>query len=263
MDDFAECLRSFHRWYKLQDNISWIFTLLSPTPLIGLLPRNPSWKKFLRNTVTSLLPLLTPPPALSVWLKLNPWRNKCCPLPLAQMVFNMLSGNDWLLGWITLTCLPFGPPLETWQTILLLVAPLDADLRTNVSLFYTKGDPMLTKNYHPISSMNTDCKMYTNLVNSCLALWAVSKIHTDQKGFTPGRYITEHTCLASEVSHLSNATSTNGYIVSLDQAKAYDRTDLPWLLSVLSAMGIDAHLVSLINVAKIAGCWGWARCVWE
>ena len=95
--------------------------------------------------------------------------------------------------------------------------------------------------------MNTDCKMYTNLVNSRLAPWAVAKIHMDQKGFIPGRYITEHTRLASEVSHLSNSFDIDGYIVSLDQAKAYDRTDLPWLISVLSAMNIDAHLVALIK----------------
>jgi len=74
----------------------------------------------------------------------------------------------------------------------------------NVSLFSKKGDPTLTKNYQPISSINTDCKMYTNLVNAWLTPWAVSKIHTDQKGFIPGRYITEHTHLASIVAHLSD-----------------------------------------------------------
>ena len=91
----------------------------------------------------------------------------------------------------------------------------------NLSLFFKKGDPTLVSNYRPISSMNTDCKMYTNLINNCLAPWAVAKLHLDQKGFVPGRYITEHMRLASEVSHLSNLTDTDGYIVSLDQAKAY------------------------------------------
>ena len=35
----------------------------------------------------------------------------------------------------------------------------------NLSLFYKKGDPTLVSNYRPISSMNTDCKMYTNLID--------------------------------------------------------------------------------------------------
>lgn len=117
----------------------------------------------------------------------------------------------------------------------------------NISLFYKKGDPTLTKNYWPISSMNTDCKMWSNLINSRLTPWAVSKIHPDQKGFIPGRYITEHTRLAAEVAHLSNSTNKNGYIVSLDQAKAYDRTDIPWLLDVLSAMGVCTDLIELIK----------------
>ena len=55
----------------------------------------------------------------------------------------------------------------------------------NISLFFKKGDPTLASNYRPISSMNTDCKMYTNLVNSRLQPWACAKIHPDQKGFIP------------------------------------------------------------------------------
>ena len=123
----------------------------------------------------------------------------------------------------------------------------------NLSLFYKKGDPTLVSNYRPISSMNTDCKMYTNLVNGRISPWAVSKIHPDQAGFVPGRLITDHTRLASEVAHLSNTSGSDGYIVSLDQAKAYDRTDIPWLLRVLTAMGVPDDLVSLIDDTT-SGC---------
>ena len=117
----------------------------------------------------------------------------------------------------------------------------------NVSLFFKKGDPTLTANYRPISSMNTDCKMYTNLINNRLSPWAVHKLHDDQKGFVPGRLITEHTCLASMVAHLAEATNSDGFIVSLDQAKVYDRVDQHWLLRVLSRIGLDPDLISLIK----------------
>ena len=116
----------------------------------------------------------------------------------------------------------------------------------NLSLFFKKGDPTLVANYCPISSMNTDCKMYTNLVNACLALWAMNKLHPDQKGFIPLRYITEHTCLCSKVVHLCNKTGTPGYIVSLDQAKAYDHVDSTLLLCTMEAMGLPADLLHLI-----------------
>ena len=117
----------------------------------------------------------------------------------------------------------------------------------NISLFYKKGDPTLVSNYRPISSMNTDCKMYTNLVNARLAPWAVSKLHPDQKGFVPGRLMNEHTRLASEVAHLCDVTETPGFIVGLDQAKAYDRVDQRWLLKVLKAFGLPADLLLLIS----------------
>src|SRR5260221_4526651 len=95
--------------------------------------------------------------------------------------------------------------------------------------------------------MNTDCKMYTNLVNSRLSPWAMAKLHLDQKGFVPGRFITEHTRLASEVAHLCSAEQVDGFIVSLDQSKAYDRVDQHWLTGVLVAMGVSPELVSLIH----------------
>ena len=95
--------------------------------------------------------------------------------------------------------------------------------------------------------MNTDCKMYTNLVNNCISHWAVTKIHPDQAGFIPGRLITDHTRLAAEVVHLSDVSGTDGYIVSLDQAKAYDKTDVSWMLRVLGAMGIPESLISDIK----------------
>ena len=117
----------------------------------------------------------------------------------------------------------------------------------NLSLFYKKGDPTLVANYRLISSMNTDCKMYTNLVNARLAPWAMNKLHTDQKGFVPLWYITEHTHLCSEVAHLCNKTGTPGYVVSLDQAKAYDCVDSALLLRTMEAMGLPADLLRMIQ----------------
>ena len=124
----------------------------------------------------------------------------------------------------------------------------------NLSLFFKKGDPTLVANYRPISSMNTDCKMYTNLINAHLAPWAMTKLHPDQKGFMPLRYITEHTRLCSKVAHLCNKTGTPGYIVSLDQAKAYDRVDSALLIQTLGAMGLPTDLIRLISDVLVNCC---------
>ena len=123
----------------------------------------------------------------------------------------------------------------------------------NISMFFKKGDPTLSKNYCPISSMNTDCKLYTNLVNNRLSPWAVCKLHDDQKGFMPGRHITDHTRLAYEVAHLADITGTKGFLVSLDQAKAYDCVDQSWLLRVLTRMGVDPDLCASVGNI-IRGC---------
>ena len=64
------------------------------------------------------------------------------------------------------------PPPTFWTVFLELTHNLRSRGTTrlgfkdaNVSLFFKKGDPTLVSNYRPISSMNTDCKMYTNLIN--------------------------------------------------------------------------------------------------
>ena len=117
----------------------------------------------------------------------------------------------------------------------------------NVSLFYKKGDPTLVSNYRLILLMNMDCKMYTNLVNARLAPWAVSKIHEDQKGFMPDRLMSDHTRLAQSVAHMCGSTGTPGYLVSLDQAKVYDRVNQAWLIRVMEAMGLPRCLISLVR----------------
>ena len=146
------------------------------------------------------------------------------------------------------------PPRTFWSVFADVTADITARgssregfKNANISLFYKKGDPTLVSNYRPISSMNTDCKIYTNLINMCLAPWAVAKLHPDQKGFVPGRLMCEHTRLASEVAHLCDATNTPGFIVGLDQAKAYDRVDQAWLLRVLTAFGLPPDLILLIS----------------
>jgi len=57
----------------------------------------------------------------------------------------------------------------------------------------------------------------------------------------------KHTRLASEVAHLCDATGTPGFIVGLDQAKAYDRVDQHWLLRVLVAFGLPPNLILQIS----------------
>ena len=74
-----------------------------------------------------------------------------------------------------------------------------------------------------------------------------NKVDLDQKGFVPGRLMNEHTRLASEVAHLCDATETPGFIVGLDQAKAYDRVDQCWLLSVLVTFRLPGELILLIS----------------
>src|SRR5258708_24251957 len=75
----------------------------------------------------------------------------------------------------------------------------------------------------------------------------MSKLPPDQKAFARAGFIRAIPRLASEVAHLCSAEQVDGFIISLDQSKAYDRVDQHWLTGMLDAMGINPELVSLIR----------------
>ena len=239
---------------------SYFRDLHTPEPLSDR--RRDLQDSILRDVGTTYAPILAPPGSRS-----GPFLTDELPA-LCRVMHNTAPGPDgipysfWKCLDSCISSLPAtSPPIKPfWQAFLDLANDVKCNGSSrcgfklaNVSLFFKKGDPTLVRNYRPISSMNTDCKLYTNLVNNRLSPWAVSKIHDDQKGFIPGHLITDHTRLASSVCHLTCSTGTNGYIVGLDQAKAYDCVDHVWLLQVLSRMGVDPDLISCISDV-ISGC---------
>ncbi len=52
-------------------------------------------------------------------------------------------------------------------------------------------------------------------------------IHHDQAGFIPGRSIFDHIRLTRVVITYAETLEVNGAIITLDQEKAYDKTQLP------------------------------------
>ena len=239
---------------------SYFRDLHTPEPLSDR--RRDLQDSILCDVGTTYAPILAPPGSRS-----GPFLTDELPA-LRRVMHNTAPGPDgipysfWKSLDSRISSLPAtSPPIKPfWQAFLDLANDVKCNGSSrcgfklaNVSLFFKKGDPTLVRNYCPISSMNTDCKLYTNLVNNRLSPWAVSKIHDDQKGFIPGRLITDHTRLASSMCHLACSTGTNGYIVGLDQAKANDCVDHVWLLRVLSWMGVDPDLISCISDV-VSGC---------
>ena len=58
-----------------------------------------------------------------------------------------------------------------------------------ISLLPKNKDPLLLKNWRPLTLLNVDYKIFAKLIASRLKAILKFIIHTDQSGFTKGRFI--------------------------------------------------------------------------
>ncbi|XP_049357633.1 uncharacterized protein LOC125822286 [Solanum verrucosum] len=72
-------------------------------------------------------------------------------------------------------------------------------------------------------------------------------ISPNQSGFVKGRNITENVLLAQEIiSEIRKRGKPANVVIKLDMAKAYDRVDWKFLISVLEKMGFDNRMLDMI-----------------
>ncbi|KAI8514955.1 hypothetical protein Bbelb_075460 [Branchiostoma belcheri] len=92
-----------------------------------------------------------------------------------------------------------------------------------VTLLPKKGDELDPKNKRPISLLNTDYKILTKVLNNRLQSVVSSVLHPDQTCGVPGRSIQCNLRLIRDIVVYANNNNIDCAIVSLDQAKAFDR----------------------------------------
>ena len=104
---------------------------------------------------------------------------------------------------------------------------------TIIILLYKKGNCCMLSNWRPISLLNVDGKIFTNILNAHIQSTLPEIIHPDQKGFVKGRSIMEHVYTMESYIDTANTFKSPLIITFLDQAKAYDRVEWPYLMETL------------------------------
>jgi len=82
---------------------------------------------------------------------------------------------------------------------------------------YKKGDHAHIGNYHPITVLNTDYKIFTCALSNHLLTVVPPLVHHDQAGFMKGCHIEDQIELIKVMINKCEADDTNGAIVCLDQ----------------------------------------------
>ena len=125
-----------------------------------------------------------------------------------------------------------------------------------ITLLYKKGDRLDMKNWRPITLLCVDYKIASKAVTNRLLTVLPSLIHTDQScGIKDRNSIVNNHLLQHVVDDL-NQPGIGGAILSLDQEKAFDRVDWPYLLRVLHCMNFGDSFCKWISIfyTHISSC---------
>jgi exonuclease III len=91
-----------------------------------------------------------------------------------------------------------------------------------IRLIPKKGDTHQIKNWRPISLLNNIYKIISRAINNRLKKVADRILSRAQKGFNPSRYIQEVLINVIETISRCNNSNSAGFIVAIDEAKAFD-----------------------------------------
>jgi hypothetical protein len=117
-----------------------------------------------------------------------------------------------------------------------------------IIVLYKKDEHLETKNYRPISLLNVDYKIATRAISGRLLGVIGSIVGSDQTCGIPNRFSSEHVRLLQDVIDYSNHNNLGGALVSLDQEKALDRVDWPFMLRVLQKMNFGPSFCSWVKI---------------
>ena len=109
-------------------------------------------------------------------------------------------------------------------------------------------DPKYTKNYRPISLLNTDYKILTKILVAKIEPFLHKLVHTDQQCSITGRNIHNHNHLIRDIIQYTHDKNTQALILSLDQEKAFDRVAHKYLHKVLAANNLGQYFTTWIYI---------------
>ena len=117
-----------------------------------------------------------------------------------------------------------------------------------ISLSFKKGDRLDMRNWRPISLLNVDYKLAARAIGARLLKVIHLVVASDQTCGIPGRYIGENVAFLRDVVSYATRFDSPVAILSLDQEKAFDRVDWPFMYATLRRIGFGPSFVKWVNL---------------
>ena len=103
-------------------------------------------------------------------------------------------------------------------------------------------------NWRPISLLNTDYKIFSQVIASRIKLVLPTIISSSQKGFLKERNISELIRNIDDILQLSYLYHSPGLLVSVDFKKAFDSLNKKTILNSLHLFNFGPYLINLVSV---------------
>lgn len=100
----------------------------------------------------------------------------------------------------------------------------------------------------PISLPNVDYKLCARVLAGRLLKVIATVVTPDQTCGMPGRYIGENVAFLRDVVDLANKCNLPVALLSLDEEKAFDRVDWPFLFATVAKMGFGENFVRWVKL---------------
>ena len=126
--------------------------------------------------------------------------------------------------------------------------PSKVQLAYMILLLKDEKNPEDPKNYRPISLLNVEYKLITRCLASKLSRKIGSLVNIDQTCSVPGRSIIHHNHYIRDLITHAEIRNERAAILSLDQAKAFDRVSHSWLCKVLRACNLPELFVRWVEI---------------
>jgi exonuclease III len=124
-----------------------------------------------------------------------------------------------------------------------------------LSLVPKKGDPLLIRNWRPISLLTADYKIIARALTNRLSALLNDIIGEDQTYCVPGRSIHDNLHLIRDAIHFANVENVPLAILSLDQEAAFDSIEHTYIQDTLKAFNFGpvfrAFLGTLYKNARV------------
>ena len=108
-------------------------------------------------------------------------------------------------------------------------------------------DPLLIKNYRPITLLTTDYKILAKCLTTRLKRSLKYLIHNDQTGFMKGRNISDNIRFILDIIEYTDFTETSGSILLLDIEKAFDSVSHDFLFQTLKHFNFGQNFIDSIK----------------